>query len=139
MINKNLPTGEIEIIIDNVKVLNKSKDILPFNIRDFQKAKEPLRMQYRYLDLRFPQMQRNMRFRSELFMKMRTFLVNNHFVDVETPTLFKATPGVSIVYFFHLIQTLLADGFCHFFHLFTICCLLYPVITPISLDVCLFF
>ncbi|XP_050518649.1 aspartate--tRNA ligase, mitochondrial [Diabrotica virgifera virgifera] len=93
MINKNQPTGEIEVLINRFKVLNKAKENLPFNIREFQKAKEPLRMQYRYLDLRFSQMQRNLRFRSNLFMKMREFLCNNNFVDVETPTLFKATPG----------------------------------------------
>ncbi|CAG9860263.1 unnamed protein product [Phyllotreta striolata] len=93
MINKNQSTGEIEILVENLQVINKAKEILPFNIREFQKAKESLRMQYRYLDLRFPQMQRNLRYRSHLTMKMREFLVNNHFVDVETPTLFKATPG----------------------------------------------
>ncbi|CAH1970648.1 unnamed protein product [Acanthoscelides obtectus] len=93
MVNKKQATGEIEVLVDKLKVVNESKDNLPFNIREFQKAKEPLRMQYRYLDLRFPQMQHNLRTRSKFLMKMREFLVNNHFVDVETPTLFKATPG----------------------------------------------
>ncbi|CAH0556876.1 unnamed protein product [Brassicogethes aeneus] len=93
MFNKKQVTGEVEVRVENLKVLNKARDTLPFNIREFQKAKESLRMQYRYLDLRFPQMQRNLRVRSEMLMKMREFLVNNHFVDVETPTLFKATPG----------------------------------------------
>nr|CAI5866150.1 unnamed protein product [Callosobruchus analis] len=93
MLNKKQTTGEIEVLIDKLKIVNKAKDNLPFNIREFQKAKEPLRMQYRYLDLRFPQMQHNLRVRSKFLMKMREFLVNNHFVDVETPTLFKATPG----------------------------------------------
>lgn len=97
MINKKQSTGEIEVLVDKLKIVNKAKDNLPFNIREFQKAKEPLRMQYRYLDLRFPQMQRNLRLRSSVLMKMREFLVNNHFVDVETPTLFKATPGVSLI------------------------------------------
>lgn len=96
MYNKKQATGEVEVLVDELKVLNASKDNLPFNIREFQKAKESLRMQYRYLDLRFPQMQRNLRVRSQMLMKMREFLVNSHFVDVETPTLFKATPGVSI-------------------------------------------
>ncbi|KAJ8964825.1 hypothetical protein NQ314_004633 [Rhamnusium bicolor] len=93
MINEKQVTGEIEVLIDDLKVVNKAKNNLPFNIREFQKAKETLRMQYRYLDLRFPQMQRNLRERSRLIMKMREFLFNNNFVDVETPTLFKATPG----------------------------------------------
>lgn len=95
MINKKQSTGEIEILVDTFKILNKAKEFLPFNIREFQKAKESLRMQYRYLDLRFTKMQRNLRVRSNLLMRMREYLIKNHFVDVETPTLFKATPGVS--------------------------------------------
>lgn len=96
MINKNQSTGEIELLADEFKLVNKAKEFLPFNIREFQKAKESLRMQYRYLDLRFPKMQENLRVRSNLLMKMREFLMKNDFVDVETPTLFKATPGVCI-------------------------------------------
>lgn len=100
MINKKQPTGDIEVLIEKLEVLNKASDILPFNIREFQKAKESLRMQYRYLDLRFAEMQMNMRVRSRMLMDMRDFLVNKrNFVDVETPTLFKATPGVSILFF----------------------------------------
>lgn len=95
MINKKQLTGEIEVDVHNIKVLNKAKKVLPFNIRNFQKAKEHLRMQYRYLDMRFPEMQRNLRIRSDVIMDMRYFLCKKaHFVDVETPTLFKATPGV---------------------------------------------
>lgn len=92
MINSKLSTGEIEVLIDDIKVLNHASD-LPFNIRGFQKPKEAMRMQYRYLDLRFPEMQKNLRERSNLLFKVRQFLVNSDFVDVETPTLFKATPG----------------------------------------------
>lgn len=94
MINKKQSTGEIEVLINKFQVVNPAEHV-PFNIREYQKAKENLRMQYRYMDLRFPQMQRNLRVRSKFLMKMREFLINNHFVDVETPTLFKATPGVS--------------------------------------------
>ncbi|KAL1490501.1 hypothetical protein ABEB36_013183 [Hypothenemus hampei] len=93
MINEKQQTGEIEVLVEEFQLINRAKDTLPFNIREFQKAKEALRMQYRYLDIRFPQMQRNLRIRSKLFMKFREFLINNHFIDVETPTLFKATPG----------------------------------------------
>ncbi|KAK5646722.1 hypothetical protein RI129_005186 [Pyrocoelia pectoralis] len=94
MINKNQKTGEIEVSIETFQVLNKASDNLPFNIREYQKAKEALRMKYRYIDLRFEDMQRNMRVRSNFLMAMRTYLVNEcNFVDVETPTLFKATPG----------------------------------------------
>uniref|UniRef100_A0A673ATP3 Aminoacyl-transfer RNA synthetases class-II family profile domain-containing protein n=1 Tax=Sphaeramia orbicularis TaxID=375764 RepID=A0A673ATP3_9TELE len=91
--NKNMLTGEIEVLAENVEIFNVSKK-LPFEIKDFVKKSESLRMQHRYLDLRSSQMQKNMRLRSELVMKMREYLCNVHgFVDVETPTLFKRTPG----------------------------------------------
>lgn len=100
MINKEQKTGEIEVIIDDCSILNKATEQLPFNIREFQKANETKRIKYRYLDLRFPQMQHNLRMRSTILMKMREFLVNHcGFVDVETPTLFRATPGVNIFTF----------------------------------------
>ena len=98
MINKKQETGAIEVVIEKINVLNSVSTKLPFNIREFQRANESLRMQHRYMDLRFVEMQRNLRTRSEMFMRMREFLVRRaHFVDVETPTLFKATPGVSIL------------------------------------------
>ncbi|XP_078790246.1 aspartate--tRNA ligase, mitochondrial isoform X2 [Oryzias latipes] len=91
--NKEMPTGEIEVLAENVEVFNVSKK-LPFEIKEFVKKSESLRMQYRYLDLRSSRMQKNLRLRSQLVMKMREFLCNEHgFVDVETPTLFKRTPG----------------------------------------------
>ncbi|KAF7645844.1 hypothetical protein LDENG_00197400, partial [Lucifuga dentata] len=91
--NKAMPTGDIEVLAENVKVYNICRK-LPFEIKDFVKKSESLRMQYRYLDLRSSQMQQNLRLRSQLVMKMREFLCNKHgFVDVETPTLFKRTPG----------------------------------------------
>uniref|UniRef100_A0A8C5ETP7 Aminoacyl-transfer RNA synthetases class-II family profile domain-containing protein n=1 Tax=Gouania willdenowi TaxID=441366 RepID=A0A8C5ETP7_GOUWI len=91
--NKKMPTGEIEVLADDVEVFNKSRK-LPFELKEFVKKSESLRMQYRYLDLRSTPMQRNLRLRSQLLMKMREYLCNVHgFVDVETPTLFKRTPG----------------------------------------------
>lgn len=92
-VNKNMSTGQIEVLAESIDIFNISKT-LPFEIKDFVKKSESLRMQYRYLDLRSPQMQRNLRLRSELVMKMREYLCNlQAFVDVETPTLFKRTPG----------------------------------------------
>uniref|UniRef100_A0A8C8CB12 Aminoacyl-transfer RNA synthetases class-II family profile domain-containing protein n=1 Tax=Oncorhynchus tshawytscha TaxID=74940 RepID=A0A8C8CB12_ONCTS len=80
-------------ILISVEILNVCRK-LPFEIKDFVKKSESLRMQYRYLDLRSSQMQYNLRLRSQLVMKMREYLCNVHgFVDVETPTLFKRTPG----------------------------------------------
>ncbi|MCI4377712.1 hypothetical protein PGIGA_G00206720 [Pangasianodon gigas] len=91
--NTNMSTGEIEVCAESLEVLNTCRK-LPFEIKDFVKKSEALRMQYRYLDLRSSQMQYNLRLRSRLVMKMREYLCNVHgFVDVETPTLFKRTPG----------------------------------------------
>ncbi|XP_006153405.1 aspartate--tRNA ligase, mitochondrial isoform X2 [Tupaia chinensis] len=91
--NPKMPTGEIEIKVKTAVLLNSCKK-LPFEIKDFVKKTEALRLQYRYLDLRSFQMQYNLRLRSEMVMKMREYLCNLHgFVDIETPTLFKRTPG----------------------------------------------
>lgn len=91
--NPKMPTGEIEIKVKTAELLNPCKK-LPFEVKDFMKKTEALRLQYRYLDLRSFQMQYNLRLRSQMVMKMREYLCNLHgFVDVETPTLFKRTPG----------------------------------------------
>ncbi|XP_050819170.1 aspartate--tRNA ligase, mitochondrial isoform X5 [Gopherus flavomarginatus] len=91
--NPRMPTGDIEVKVKTAEVLNSCKK-LPFEIKDFIKKSESLRMQYRYLDLRSFQMQHNLRLRSQMIMKMREYLCYLHgFVDVETPTLFKRTPG----------------------------------------------
>ncbi|XP_071948016.1 aspartate--tRNA ligase, mitochondrial-like isoform X2 [Antedon mediterranea] len=91
--NKNMNTGAIEILACDFKVLNRCKEILPFHVHDFKEVKEPLRMQYRYLDLRNKKMQHNIRLRSKLANDMRQFLCKHGFVEVETPTLFRKTPG----------------------------------------------
>uniref|UniRef100_A0A8D0HMI1 Aspartyl-tRNA synthetase 2, mitochondrial n=1 Tax=Sphenodon punctatus TaxID=8508 RepID=A0A8D0HMI1_SPHPU len=90
---RRMPTGDIEVKAKTAEVLNSCKK-LPFEIKDFVKKTEALRMQYRYLDLRSFQMQYNLKLRSQVVMRMREYLCNLHgFVDVETPTLFKRTPG----------------------------------------------
>uniref|UniRef100_A0A8D2Q296 Aspartyl-tRNA synthetase 2, mitochondrial n=1 Tax=Zosterops lateralis melanops TaxID=1220523 RepID=A0A8D2Q296_ZOSLA len=91
--NPKMPTGDIEVKAETAEILNSCKK-LPFEIKDFIKKSEALRMQYRYLDLRSPRLQSALRLRSRLVMSMRQYLCNLHgFVDVETPTLFKRTPG----------------------------------------------
>ncbi|XP_021566979.1 aspartate--tRNA ligase, mitochondrial [Carlito syrichta] len=91
--NPKMPTGEIEVRVKTAELLNSCKK-LPFEIKDFVKKTEALRLQYRYLDLRSFQMQYNLRLRSQMVMRMREYLCNMHgFVDIETPTLFKRTPG----------------------------------------------
>ncbi|XP_076107086.1 aspartate--tRNA ligase, mitochondrial-like isoform X2 [Mytilus galloprovincialis] len=93
--NMNMKTGEIEIEARDVDLLNQCKERIPIGLGDhLQPSKEPSRMEYRYLDLRNTFMQKNLRTRSKMVMKMREFLCNDHgFVDVETPTLFRRTPG----------------------------------------------
>lgn len=96
MINTKMQTGEIEVNVDELNVLNPAKTDLPVHMRTFNRANEPLRMEHRYVDLRFADMQRNLRTRSNVLMKMREYLINEaKFVEVETPTLFRRTPGVS--------------------------------------------
>lgn len=94
MRNESMMTGNIEVTMKSLTVLNESKKNLPLEIRNFNRAKENLRMEYRYLDLRFPDMQKNLRTRSKVLMKMREYLINHcGFVEVETPTLFRRTPA----------------------------------------------
>ncbi|XP_064576540.1 aspartate--tRNA ligase, mitochondrial isoform X2 [Zonotrichia leucophrys gambelii] len=91
--NPKMPTGDIEVKAETAEILNSCKK-LPFEIKDFIKKSEALRMQYRYLDLRSSRLQWALRLRSRVVMRMREYLCNLHgFVDVETPTLFKRTPG----------------------------------------------
>uniref|UniRef100_A0A4W3GZH4 Aspartyl-tRNA synthetase 2, mitochondrial n=1 Tax=Callorhinchus milii TaxID=7868 RepID=A0A4W3GZH4_CALMI len=91
--NPNMVTGEIEVRVQSAEVLNSSRK-LPFETKELVKKSEALRMRYRYLDLRSSQLQYNLRLRSRMVMRMREYLCNLHgFVDVETPTLFKRTPG----------------------------------------------
>lgn len=94
MRNPNMLTGSIEIILDECEVLNMAEKNLPIDVKEFNRAKETLRLQHRYIDLRFPDMQQNLRTRSKILMKMREFLINRSgFIEVETPTLFRRTPG----------------------------------------------
>lgn len=89
----SMSTGAIEINCSNIQTLNECRN-LPFIINDYSSVKEELRMRYRYIDLRSKLMQHNLRLRSELLLNTRKFLCEKHgFVDVETPTLFRRTPG----------------------------------------------
>lgn len=97
MQNAKMATGAIEVVLSSFDILNPAKVDLPMNVRTFNRANEALRMEHRYIDLRFSDMQHNLRTRSNVLMKMRDYLINYAgFVDVETPTLFRRTPGVSI-------------------------------------------
>ncbi|XP_035708693.1 aspartate--tRNA ligase, mitochondrial isoform X2 [Folsomia candida] len=86
------PTGDIEVVVDDYEVLNEPTALrMAFN--DYAKADEELRMSYRYLDLRTELLQRRLRFRASLIRSMREFMDRNYFIDVETPSLIRRTPG----------------------------------------------
>lgn len=92
LINPNLPTGEIEIEIESLEILNKAKT-QPFPIEtDGRDIEEGLRLKYRYLDLKRERMQKNLRLRHQVISHMRQFLSSRDFTEVETPILTKATP-----------------------------------------------
>lgn len=96
--NERMKTGDIEVQIESLEVLNSAKPNLPFLIREYNKAKESTQLKFRYISLRYPELQRNLRLRSKVIMKMREYLINEcDFVDIETPTLFKVTPEVCML------------------------------------------
>ncbi len=92
--NAKIPTGEIEVGVVALEVLNMA-EVLPFPVDDPEianKVNEELRLQYRYLDLRRPEMARNLKLRSKVAIAARSFMDEQGFLEVETPTLFKSTP-----------------------------------------------
>jgi aspartyl-tRNA synthetase len=92
--NSKIATGEVEVMATGLEVLNES-EVLPFPVDDPEvasKVNEELRLQYRYLDLRRPEMARNLRLRSKVATAARVFLDEQGFLEVETPLLFKSTP-----------------------------------------------
>lgn len=90
-INENIATGKIEVLAYEIEVLNKAKTP-PFYIRDGIDTDENLRLRYRYLDLRRPEMQRNLILRHKVAKLMRDYLDEHHFLEIETPMLCKSTP-----------------------------------------------
>ncbi|MBQ7375766.1 MAG: aspartate--tRNA ligase [Clostridia bacterium] len=90
-INKNLPTGEIEIAVDEFKVISAAQTP-PFEITENSKVNAELRLRHRYLDLRRPDMQRNIIARSRISKLARDYYAENGFIDIETPNLCKPTP-----------------------------------------------
>ncbi len=91
MANPRMPTGDIELLPDKLVVLNRA-DVLPFPVIDGEPANEDLRLSYRYVDLRRPQMSRNLRLRHRVTKAARDFLDEQGFVEIETPILSKSTP-----------------------------------------------
>ena len=89
--NSNLPTGDIEILVSEISILNKSLTP-PFTIEDETDGGEDLRMKYRYLDIRRKPVRENLVFRHKVTMAVRNYLSEKEFIEVETPYLIKSTP-----------------------------------------------
>lgn len=89
--NPTIPTGNIEILVSKIEILNSSKE-LPFTIIDETDGSEELRMKYRYLDLRRNPLQKNLALRHRVALDVRNFLSRQNFLEIETPYLIKSTP-----------------------------------------------
>ena len=92
--NSKIPTGQVEVVAEALELHNLA-EVLPFQIDDPEgaaKVNEELRLQYRYIDLRRPEMAHNLRLRSKVATATRVFMEEEGFLEVETPTLFKSTP-----------------------------------------------
>ena len=90
-VNKDLTTGEIEVSVTEIVVLNEAKP-MPFMINDRESANEETRLTYRYLELRTEEMQKNMFLRHKTYQTVRNYLASQNFVEFETPILMRATP-----------------------------------------------
>ena len=90
-VNENLKTGDIEVIATSIRVLSEAQTP-PFHIEENSKTSEDIRLKYRYLDLRRPDIQRNLMLRSNVLRVMRDFMANEGFLEIETPILCKSTP-----------------------------------------------
>ena len=90
-VNENLATGDIEVIAKDIRILAEA-DTPPFPIEENSKTKEDLRLKYRYLDLRRPDLQKNIMMRSKVTTLVRSFMAEEGFIEIETPTLCKSTP-----------------------------------------------
>jgi aspartyl-tRNA synthetase len=92
MTNEKIPTGEIEVWIDEIEVFSRS-ETPPFAIEDSTDTNDSLRLKYRYLDLRRPKIQKNLMMRSQITRATRDYLGRNGFLEIETPFMVKYTPG----------------------------------------------
>ena len=91
VVNENLKTGDIEVIATSLRILSESQTP-PFAIEENSQTKEDIRLKYRYLDLRRPDIQKNLMLKSRVLGLMRQFMANEGFLEIETPILCKSTP-----------------------------------------------
>lgn len=110
-VNADMPTGEIEVLGKEMVILNKS-ETPPFQLDEHQQVGEDVRLRNRFIDLRRPEMQEKLRFRSKVSNSIRNFLDDNGFLDIETPILNRATPEGARDY---LVPSRVHEG--HFFAL----------------------
>ncbi|CAF0879570.1 unnamed protein product [Rotaria sordida] len=92
-INTNMLLGHLEIHVTDFKVINACLPVLPLDVSKYHESDESTRLMYRYLDFRRDIMQERIRFRSAFIAKVREFLLKHSFIDIETPSLFRRTPG----------------------------------------------
>lgn len=90
-INKDIPTGEVEVLAEELKILDEA-ETPPIYIKDDDNVSESMRLKYRYLDLRKPSMQERLKIRAKTAKVVRDFLTENNFIEIETPMLTKPTP-----------------------------------------------
>ncbi|MDU3211279.1 aspartate--tRNA ligase [Anaerococcus sp.] len=89
--NPDIPTGDIEIVVEKINILDKA-NTPPIYIKDNDDVAENLKLKYRYLDMRKPSVQKNLKLRSDIIRTVREYMYNNDFIEVETPFLTKPTP-----------------------------------------------
>ncbi len=90
--NPRLKTGEIEVLVDSIQVLGKSKNVLPFEVMTSKESSEEVRLKYRYLDLRNPKVKDNILFRNKVIQFLREIMVKNDFIEIQTPILTASSP-----------------------------------------------
>ena len=90
--NKNMPTGEVEILINKIEVLGKRTQIMPFEVNSEIEAREDLRLQYRFLDLRNEKLKNNILLRAKVIQFLREQMIERGFTEVQTPILTSSSP-----------------------------------------------
>ena len=90
--NPNMPTGDIEVVADNVTMLGKCTGALPFEIKNSESVAEDIRLKYRYLDLRADYNQKMLKLRSDLMLFVRNYMNEENFTEVQTPILTASSP-----------------------------------------------
>lgn len=89
--NKNIPTGLIEVLLDDFGIINKA-ELPPFEIEEGIETSEEIRLKYRFLDLRRPDLQKNLMIRNRMYQITHSFFAENDFIEIETPVMMKSTP-----------------------------------------------